>query len=92
MLAEEVRTGQLGGICSLNAVSGISVDADSGDAPQAGGRCDLCVSLGWALPPLARAVIFRVAGQQVAVSYFAAHVVASILGLPFSRGPPELLN
>ena len=87
MLAEEIRTGQLGGICSANAVSGISPDAGAGDA-LAGSHCDLCASLGWALPPLAIAAIPCVAGQQVAAADFPADVVAANPGLPFSRGPP----
>ncbi|MEO6321256.1 MAG: DUF2946 family protein [Polaromonas sp.] len=91
MLAEEVRTGQLGGICSLNAVSGSSADSDSGDAPQAGAHCDLCTSLGWALPPLAVAAIPCFAGQQVAAVDFPADVATAVPGLPFSRGPPALL-
>lgn len=90
MLAEEVRTGQLGGICSLNAVSGIGADAGPGDAPQAGAHCDLCASLGWALPPLAVSAIPCFAGQQVAALDFPAHVIATNPGLPFSRGPPVL--
>ena len=91
MLAEEVRTGQLGGLCSASAVSGISADAGSGDAPQAGAHCDLCASLGWALPPLPVAAIPCFAGEQVAAADFPADVVTTNPGLPFSRGPPALL-
>lgn len=91
MLAEEVRTGQLGGLCSANAVSGISADDGSGDAPQAGAHCDLCASLGWALPPLAVTAIPCFAGEQVAAADFPADVVTTNPGLPFSRGPPALL-
>lgn len=92
MLAEEVRTGQLGGICSVNAASGSSADADPGDAPQAGAHCDLCGALGWALPPLAVTAIPCFAGQQVAAADFPAATAVTIAGLPFSRGPPALLN
>lgn len=91
MLAEEVRTGQLGGICSLNsAASGSNADAGSGDAPQAGSRCDLCGALGWALPPLAVSVLPTFAGQQVAAQDVPANLAAVVAGLPFSRGPPPL--
>lgn len=91
MLAEAVRTGQLGGICSVNAVSGSSADTASGDAPQAGAHCDLCASLGWALPSLPVTTIPCFAGEQVAAADFPADVVAANPGLPFSRGPPALL-
>ena len=92
MLAEEVRTGQLGGICSANAVWGSSADDGSGDAPQAGAHCDLCGALGWALPPQPVTAIPCFAGVQVAAADFPADVVATNPGLPFSRGPPALLN
>lgn len=91
MLAQDVRSGQLGGICSLNnAASGSSADAGTGDAPQAGSHCDLCGALGWALPPLAIGVIPSFAGQQVAALHFPANPATAVTGLPFSRGPPSL--
>ncbi|CAN5135548.1 hypothetical protein BH10PSE16_BH10PSE16_16790 [soil metagenome] len=90
MLAEEVRTGQLGGICSFSAASGGSADAGSGDAPQAGAHCDLCTLLGWTMPPLPVAAIPCFAGQQVAAADFPADAAVTIPGLPFSRGPPAL--
>lgn len=91
MLAEEVRTGQLGGICSLNnAAPASSADAGSGAVPQAGSHCELCGALGWALPPLAISVIPSFAGQQLAALYVPANPAAAVTGLPFSRGPPSL--
>ncbi len=90
MLAEEVRTGQLGGICHFNAGADSHSDAGSGEAPQAGAHCDLCGLLGWALPPLAVAAIPCFAGQQVAVVDFPADIATAVTGLPFSRGPPVL--
>ena len=92
MLAEEVRTGQLGGICSANAASGSSADTGSGDAPQAGAQCDLCGALGWALPSQPVTAMPCFAGVQVAAADFPADAVASNPGLPFSRGPPARLN
>jgi len=92
MLAEEVRTGQLGGICSANAVSGSSADASSGNASQAGAQCDLCVALGWALLRQPVTAIPSFAGVQVATADFPADVVATNPGLPFSRGPPARLT
>ena len=91
MLAEEVRTGKLGGICSVNAVSGNSPDASAGEALQAGTHCDLCGAPGWLLPPLAVCTIPCFAGEQVADVDFPADVAVRPPGLPFSRGPPALL-
>ena len=90
MLAEEVRTGKLGGICSVNAATASSSDAGSGDVPQAGSHCDLCGSLGLALPPLPVVVIPCFPGNRVATVDFPADLAAAIPGLPFSRGPPIL--
>ena len=90
MLAKEVRSGQLGGICSVKAASSGNPDSDSGDAPQSGSRCGLCGTLGWALPPLALSAIPCFAGQQVAAADFPADVTTAATGLPFSRGPPAL--
>ena len=45
-LAEDVRTGQLGGLCSVAG----SNQAGSDDASPAGGHCDLCGSAGLGLP------------------------------------------
>ena len=90
MLAEEVRTGKLGGICSVNAAIASSSDAGSNDAPQAGSRCDLCGSMGFAPPSLPVCAIPSFPGHQVAVVDSPADLAASIPGLPFSRGPPSL--
>ncbi|MDB5870391.1 MAG: hypothetical protein JWP96_2723 [Polaromonas sp.] len=92
MLAQEVRTGKLGGLCSLNAVSGLGASNGAGDAPQADAHCEMCVSLGWAMPPLAVWTIPTFAGHRVAAIDFPARVAATIPGLPFSRGPPVLLT
>ena len=89
LLAEEVRTGKLGGICSLSAVSGNSSDAGAGQAVKAGTHCDLCGAPGWLLPPLAVCAIPCLAGQQVADADFPADVTVRPPGLPFSRGPPR---
>jgi hypothetical protein len=90
MLAQDVRTGQLGGICSVNTDLASASDVGSGDAPQAGAHCDLCRSLGWVLPLLAVAAIPSFPGQQVAAVDFPANLATAITGLPFSRGPPAL--
>lgn len=95
MLAEEVRTGKLGGVCSLNTLTASAADAGtSGDsgAPATGSRCDLCGSLALALPLLAVVTIPSFPGSQVAAVFLPADVAASSVSLPFSRGPPVLLN
>lgn len=89
MLAEEVRTGQLGGLCSASTAPGFSSDS-SGDAPQTGSHCDLCGSMGLALLPLAAASIPCFPDQRLAAVHFPAEPGAAIPGLPFSRGPPAL--
>ena len=89
LLAEEVRTGKLGGICSLRAGLGNVADAGSGAVPHAGTHCDLCGAPGWLLPPLAVYSIPCFAGQQVADADFPADVAVKPPGLPFSRGPPH---
>ena len=96
MLAEEVRTGKLGGVCSLNTLTANSApDAgtpgDSGTAATSS-HCDVCGSLAWALPLLAVVTIPSFPGSQVAAVFLPADVAASSVSLPFSRGPPVLLN
>jgi len=90
MLAQDVRSGQLSGICSVNTDLASPSDAGLGDAPQAGAHCSLCASLGWASPPLAVLAIPSFPGLQVAEVDFPADLSAAIPGLPFSRGPPAL--
>jgi hypothetical protein len=86
MLAEEVRTGKLGGLC--NAGKALSQGTDDSSPPAS--HCELCGSSGPGLLSSPPAV-----GLSVAVTA-AAFVVrepvhsASSPGLPFSRGPPAL--
>lgn len=90
MLAEEVRTGKLGGLCSVNTVSASYSDSGSGDAAPAGSHCDWCASMGLAPPPLPVIAIPCFPGQRVAAVHLLAVADAAIPGLPFSRGPPAL--
>lgn len=87
MLAEDMRTGKLGGLCSVAAGS---LDAGSGDSPDAsaGSHCDLCGSAGAGLPPLQQAGVFPAAVTAMAAIVQDAVRSASSPGLPFSRGPP----
>lgn len=89
MLAEEVRTGKLGGLCSVAAGT---LDAGSGDSSDglAGSHCDLCGSAGPGLPPLQQSSVFPAAVTAMAAVIQDAARSASSPGLPFSRGPPAL--
>ncbi|WP_143093170.1 DUF2946 family protein [Polaromonas sp. OV174] len=90
LLAEEVRTGKLGGLCSANMASTSQADGGAGELPPAGSHCDWCASMGLLPPPLSLAVIPSYLDQQVAALDVPANLAASIPGLPFSRGPPAL--
>ncbi len=92
MLAQEVRSGQLGGVCGVSAMVGGNAGPGSGEAPQAGSHCDMCGALGWALPSLAVAAIPCFAGHHVAAPGAPAILSSAVAGLPFSRGPPLLLS
>jgi hypothetical protein len=86
MLAEDVRTGQLGGLCSASAGG----QAGSDDASPATGHCDLCGSAGLAMPPLQQPRPCLATGTAMALVFGDAVRSASSPGLPFSRGPPAL--
>jgi hypothetical protein len=96
MLAEEVRTGKLGGLCAIStavftAASDGGSSTDSG-ATHAGSHCELCGSMGMVLPPLPVADVACLPGSPVLA--FEARTVfsAAVPGLPFSRGPPAFLS
>lgn len=86
MLAEDVRTGQLGGLCS---VAGGNQPA-SDDTSPTGGHCDMCGSAGLALLTLNPTAARSVSVAAMAVVFENAVRSASSPGLPFSRGPPAL--
>ena len=91
MLAEEVRTGKLGSICSVNTATAGNPDAGDDNALQTGSHCDWCASLGLAAPPmLASATLFTAPVKHLARAESPANLAASVTGLPFSRGPPSL--
>lgn len=97
MLAQEVRTGQLGGVCSASAVwhgddASTSGNPDGSAPGQSASHCEMCGALGWALPPLVVSVLPSFAGQQVAAQDVPAALAPAVTGLPFSRGPPHALN
>ena len=85
MLAEEVRTGKLGGLCL------VSTPTDgSGDVTPAGSHCDSCGSLAFALPPFTAQPLPSQPGQRVAGLAFSFDLAGLVEGLPPSRGPPVL--
>ena len=90
MLAEEVRTGKLGGLCSLTTTPAGKSDAGNSQAPQPGSHCDACTAMDFVLPVLPVSAIPCFPGDRVATIAVPADVAASIPGLPFSRGPPAL--
>jgi hypothetical protein len=95
MLAEEVRTGKLGGICAVNTAVFAATDAggtaDSG-ASHTASHCELCGSPGLALPPLPFAEMPSLPSRGVLLHQAPAMFSAAVAGLPFSRGPPAFLN
>jgi len=84
-LAEEVRTGKLGGLCLVNTATNTT-----GDVESAGSHCDLCGSFALALPVFTAQTLPSQPGQQVAGVDLPFDLAASISGLPPSRGPPAL--
>lgn len=91
MLAEQVRTGKLGGVCSVGAVSSSgSYGAGAGDNAQPGSHCEFCGTPGGLAPPPVVVAIAHYAGDQVAIADVPSARAARLPGLPFSRGPPLL--
>ena len=84
-LAEEVRTGRLGGLCLVNT----AVDG-SGDVVLSGAHCDSCGSFAFALPAFTAQTLPSQPCQQVAGINLPFDLAARISGLPPSRGPPAL--
>lgn len=87
MLAQDMRTGKLGGVCSLGSAAS-SFDAGVDDGSTATGHCDLCGSMGLGLPPLPQETFAPATMTAMAVVFDDAVRSASSPGLPFSRGPP----
>lgn len=92
MLAQDVQSGKLGGVCSLsNLVASSSTDtaaADGRSAQPKGTHCELCSAPGVMLPLLALLVIPTFPGGDIAAVFLPAYRAESIPGLPPSRGPP----
>lgn len=93
MLAEDVRTGKLGGLCTVasGASSTAAGDLPGGDeSSPAAAHCDLCGSAGPGLPPPYQAGVFPAPIPAMVAVFDDAVRSASSPGLPFSRGPPAL--
>jgi hypothetical protein len=87
MLAADVQSGKLGGLCSVSN----SLPGGGGSGDSAGSaRCDLCGSAGLALAAFDLLTIPCAPGEQTAAADFPAATSAAVPGLPFSRGPPSL--
>lgn len=84
-LAEEVRTGKLGGVCLVTTAADVG-----GDAMPSGLHCDLCGSLAFALLLFTVQALPTQPGQQVAGVDLTFELAARTSGLPPSRGPPAL--
>ena len=88
-LAEEVRTGKLGGVCSVS--TSLGGGGSSGDAAPVGSHCDSCGSLAFALPPFAAPALPSKPSHNVAGVVLSFDLAALVEGLPPSRGPPLTL-
>ena len=88
-LADDVRTGRLGGICNAgkSAVAGNAMD----DTAEDHAHCDLCGSLAALLPPVVAQPIPTQASRQLILAAPPSELVRFGLGLPYSRGPPSFL-
>ena len=96
MLAEEVRTGKLGGLCSVGTSVSTSLTSQNsggtggGNALQTGSHCDLCGSLTLAPLPLLTAVApAPCIDEQRAFFDHPIVLSAAVAGLPPGRGPPS---
>lgn len=84
-LAEDMRTGKLGGVCLVNTAGG-----DVSDVALTGSHCDSCHSLVFVLPPLTAQTLPSFPGLQVVGVFLPVKFAAVVEGLPPSRGPPVL--
>lgn len=90
MLAEEVRSGKLGGICSAGA-SWSGADEGASNADPMAAHCELCTLAGLLLPPLPVVAMPCFVGHTLVQADLPTPRAADDPGLPFSRGPPAFL-
>jgi len=94
MLAEEVRTGKLGGICTVATASTAGQPASGGDGGHqagSGSHCDWCGSSGVMAAQWLASAYFPLLDHSVPAVALATVFPACALGLPFSRGPPPVI-
>jgi hypothetical protein len=89
VLAEEMLTGKLGGLCSVNMATNTVLDG-SVEAAASASHCDACASLAYALPPFASQSLPSQPDLQLAGIELSFDLAALVEGLPPSRGPPAL--
>ncbi|MFN5938762.1 MAG: hypothetical protein ACK44C_00115 [Polaromonas sp.] len=89
VLAEELRTGKLGGLCQVNTASA-TAGGTADDAALTGSHCDMCGSFALVLPAFTAQTLPTQPDQQVAGIDLQFVLAAAISGLPPSRGPPAL--
>ncbi len=91
VLAEDVRTGKLGGLCSVATASGALDAPGSDDASSTHTHCDMCGASGLSVPPARQATALSAAAATAMAGVFHDAVrSAAPPGLPFSRGPPVI--
>jgi hypothetical protein len=90
LLAQEVGSGKLSGLCSAAPVMGGLTQGEPG-LSHPGGHCSLCASCALALPPLAVFTQAAFLSYELALGMVPSDRSVIVSGLPFSRGPPGLL-
>jgi hypothetical protein len=89
LLAKEVRSGKLGGLCSASQGMGSPQQGDAEETLHAG-HCDLCSASALLLPPSHVSARWTDPARQLVRVAALAHHARLVTGLPFSRGPPAL--
>ena len=92
-LTEEVRTGKLGGLCTVASGGSTAASGDlsgSDESSPAAAHCKLCGSTAPGLPPGCQAGFFPAPVTAMVAVFEDGVRSASSPGLPFSRGPPAL--
>ena len=88
-LAEDVRNGRLGGVCS--AGKSVAAGTVMGENAEDHVHCDLGGSLALALPPITAQSIPTQPNRQLVLATSPSELARFGLGLPYSRGPPSFL-
>ena len=89
LLAQDVGSGKLGGICYVEPV----MDSPQQGEPASlhpGGHCSLCASSALVTPPLAVFTQAPVLSYALALRMSPSDRAVIVSGLPFSRGPPAV--